>query len=71
MKKKVKIKNGIIEFFGIFIFKVNLQFFNFEESVFRDGNFDGDKEKNEERKKEELEEEKRDEKVLKNYVEQE
>lgn len=71
MKKTVKIKNTIVEPAGTPAPKGNLQPFDSEESVSRDGNPNGGKRENEERKKEGLEEEKREETALKNHVEQE
>ncbi|XP_036126082.1 epidermal growth factor-like protein 6 [Molossus molossus] len=71
MKKKVKIKNIIIEPAGTPAPKGNLQPFDSEESISRDGNLNGGKKENEKRKKEGLEEEKRYETALKNHVEHE
>lgn len=71
MKKKVKIKNSIIESAGTPGPKGNLQPFDSEESVSRDGDPDGGKRGNEKREEEGLEEEKREETALKNHVEQE
>ncbi|XP_036161319.1 epidermal growth factor-like protein 6 isoform X2 [Myotis myotis] len=71
MKKKVKIKNTIVEPAGTPAPKGNLRPFDSEESVSRDGSPNGGEKGNEERKREGLEEEKRDETALKNHVEQE
>ncbi|XP_006088686.1 epidermal growth factor-like protein 6 [Myotis lucifugus] len=71
MKKKVKIKNTIVEPAGTPAPKGTLRPFDSEESVSRDGNPNGREKGNEERKREGLEEEKRDETALKNHVEQE
>ncbi|XP_055987262.1 epidermal growth factor-like protein 6 [Sorex fumeus] len=77
IKKKAKIKNVITEPSGTLPSKVNLQPFNSEKSVSRDGKTsNGGRKGNGERKKARLEEEKREEekrreKALKNHVEQE
>ncbi|ELK33775.1 Epidermal growth factor-like protein 6 [Myotis davidii] len=71
MKKKVKIKNTIVEPAGTPAPKGSLQPFDSEESVSRDGSPNGGEKGNEERKREGLEEEKRDKTALKNHVEQE
>uniref|UniRef100_A0A2K5VVZ1 EGF like domain multiple 6 n=2 Tax=Macaca fascicularis TaxID=9541 RepID=A0A2K5VVZ1_MACFA len=70
MKKKVKIKNVTPEPTSTPTPKVNLQPFNYEDSVSRGGNSHGDKKGNEEKMKEGLEEEKREEKALKNDIEE-
>lgn len=66
MRKKVKMKN-ITEPRGTPTTKVDSEPFSSEESISRDGNPHGEKNRNENRKKERLEDEKRDE----NHVEQE
>ncbi|KAM8753448.1 epidermal growth factor-like protein 6 isoform 2-T2 [Rhynchonycteris naso] len=71
IKKKVKIKNVILEPAGTPASKGNWQPFDFEESFSRGENANRGKEGNEKRKKEGLEEEERDETALKNHVEQE
>ncbi|XP_045393519.1 epidermal growth factor-like protein 6 [Lemur catta] len=71
MKKKVKVKNVTPEPAGTPAPKVNLQPFNYEESVSKDGRSPRGKKGHEERMKEEFEKEKGEEKALKNDVEQE